>query len=103
MESLGLTALECPDWGCQLALGLATATLVGAVLGWGNGISAVILVLPLLVIGGMASGLSIIQIASSALMLQVGYIVCSFLRISSMKRQSRSDATRTGIDANVWP
>src|SRR5262249_13198181 len=96
MESLGLPALEFPDWGMPMALGLATATLVGAVLGWGNRISAVIVVLPLLVIGGMASGLSIIQIASSVLMLQVGYIVCSFLRISRMKRQIGSDATRTG-------
>jgi hypothetical protein len=79
-----------------MALGLATATLMGAVLGWGNRISAMVLVLPLLVIGGMVSGLSIIQIGSSVLMLQVGYIVCSFLRVS---RQSRGDATSAGINA----
>ena len=81
------------------AVGLATATLVGVVLGWGKRISAVILVLPLLVIGGIVSGLSIIQIGSSVLMLQVGYIVCSFLRISRMTRQTRSDAARTGLNA----
>jgi hypothetical protein len=34
-----------------------------------------------------------IQIGSSVLMLQVGYIVSSFLRISRTKRQARSDAT----------
>jgi len=94
MESLGLPALELLDWEMP-AVGLATAALVGAVLGWGKRISAVILVLPLLVIGGMVSGLSIIQIGSSVLMLQVGYIVSSFLRISRTKRQARSDATRT--------
>ena len=94
MESLGLPALELLDWEMP-AVGLATATLVGAVLGWGKRISAVILVLPLPVIGGMVSGLSIIQIGSSVLMLQVGYIVLSFLRISRTKRQARSDATRT--------
>ena len=93
MESLGLPALELLDWGMP-AVGLATATLVGVVLGWGKRISAVILVLPLLVIGGIVSGLSIIQICSSVLMLQVGYIVSSFLRISRTKRQARSDATR---------
>jgi len=82
-----------------MALGLVTATLVGAVLGWRSRISAVILVLPLFVVGGMVSGLSIIQIGSSVIMLQVGYIACSFLRISRMKRRRRVDATRTGIDA----
>ena len=91
MESLGLPAPEWLGWGTPMAVGLATATLVGAVLGWGKRISAVILVLPLLVIGGMVSGFSIIQIGSSMLMLQVGYIVSSFLRIS----RARSDATRT--------
>ena len=99
MELLGLAALECPDWGMPMILGLATATLAGTVLGWGNRISAMVLVLPLLVIGGMVSGLSIIQIGSSVLMLQVGYIVCSFLRISRMKRRTRGDAIRTGISA----
>ena len=94
MESLGLPALEFLDWGMP-AVGLATATLVGVVLGWGKRISAVILVLPLLIIGGMVSGLSIIEIGSSVLMLQVGYIVSSFLRISRTKRQARSDVTRT--------
>src|SRR2546429_9417479 len=98
MESLGLPALELLDWEMP-AVGLATATLVGAVLGWGKRVSAVILVLPLLVIGGMVLGLSIIQIGSSVLMLQVGYIICSFLRISRMKRQTRGDATHTGINA----
>jgi len=99
MESLGVPALEWLGWGMPMAVGLATATLVGAVLGWGKRISAVIFVLPLLVIGAIVSGLSIIQIASSALMLQVGYIVCSFLRISRTTRQTRSDAARTGINA----
>ena len=94
MESLSLPALELLDWGMP-AVGLATATLVGVVLGWGKRISAVILVLPLLVIGGIVSGLSIIQIGSSVLVLQVGYIVSSFLRISRTKGQGRSDATRT--------
>jgi hypothetical protein len=69
-----------------MALGLATATLVGAVLGWGSRISAVVLVLALLAAGGMVSGLSIIQIGLSLLMLEVGYIVCSFLRVSAMER-----------------
>jgi len=82
-----------------MVLGLATATLVGVVLGWGKRISAMIVVLPLLVIGEIVSGLSIIQIASSALMLQVGYIVCSFLRVSRMKGPTRGDATRRGINA----
>ena len=99
MESLGLPALEFPDWEMPMVLGLATATLVGVVLGWGKRISAMIVVLPLLVIGEIVSGLSIIQIASSALMLQVGYIVCSFLRVSRMKRPTRGDATRRGINA----
>ena len=79
----------------RVAIAAHTATVVGVVLGWGKRISAVILVLPLLVIGGIVSGLSIIQIGSSVLMLQVGYIVSSFLRISRTKRQARSDATRT--------
>ena len=90
-----------------MAMGLATATLVGVVLGWGKRISAVILVLPLLIIGGMVSGLSIIQIGSSVLVLQVGYIVSSFLRISRTKGQGRSDATRTinaaGLTFNPHP
>ena len=94
MESLGLPALELLDWGMP-AVGLATVTLVGVVLGWGKRISAVILVLPLLVIGGIVSGLSIIQIGSSVVMLQVGYIVSSVLRISRTKRQARSEATHT--------
>ena len=98
MESLGLPALELLDWG-KPAVGLATATLAGVALGWGKRISAVILVLPLLVIGEIVSGLSIIQIASSVLMLQVGYIVCSFLRVSGVKRRTRGDATRRGINA----
>jgi hypothetical protein len=99
MKSLALVALELPDWGMPMALGLAAATLVGAILGWGNRISGLILVLPLLVIGGMASGLSLIQIGSSVLMLQVGYILCSFLRISKMERRTRADTTRTAINA----
>lgn len=66
-----------------MALGLATATLVGAILGWSSRISAVVLVLALLVIGGIVAGLSLIQIGLSALMLQVGYLVCSFLRVST--------------------
>ena len=94
MESLGLPALELLDWGMP-AVGLATATLVGVVLGWGKRISAVILVLPLLVIGEIVSGLSIIQIGSSVVMLQVGYIVSSVLRISRTKRRARSEATHT--------
>jgi hypothetical protein len=89
MESLGLPALELLDWGTPMAMGLATATLVGVVLGWGRKISAVIVVLPLLILSEIVSGLSIIQIAASALMLQVGYIVSSFLRISRTKRQAR--------------
>ena len=92
MESLGLPALELLDWGMP-AVGLATAILVGIVLGWGRRISAVILVSPLLVIGGIVSGLSLIEIGSSVLMLQVSYIISSFLRISRTKRQARSDAT----------
>ena len=95
MESLGLPALELLGWGMPMAVGLATATLVGVVLGWGKRISAVILVLPLLIIGGMVSGLSIIQIGSSVLMLQVGYILSSFMRVSRTKRQAKSDGTRT--------
>src|SRR5262245_35756866 len=94
MESLGLPQLEFLDWGMP-AVGLVTATLVGVVLGWGKRISAVIVVLPLLVIGGIVSGLSIIQIGSSVLMLQLSYIVSSFLRISRMKRQARSETTCT--------
>ena len=82
-----------------MALGLVTATLVGAVLGWGSRISALILVLPLLVIGGMVSGLSIIQIGSSVLMLQVGYIVCSFFRTSRMKTLARGGTMRKRINA----
>ena len=97
MESLGLPALELLDWGMP-AVGLATATLLGVVLGWGKRISAVILVLPLLVIGGIVSGLSITQIGSSVLMLQVGYIVSSVLRISRTKRQARSEATHSATE-----
>ena len=69
-----------------MALGLATATLVGTALGWSSRISAVVLVLALLVIGGMVSGLSIIQIGSSVLMLEVGYMICSFLRVTTTER-----------------
>jgi hypothetical protein len=66
-----------------MALGLATATLVGAILGWSSRISAVVLVLALLVMGGLVSGLSVIDIGSSVLMLELGYVVCSFLRVST--------------------
>jgi hypothetical protein len=69
-----------------MALGLATATLVGAVLGWSSRISAVVLVLALLVIGGIVAGLSIIQIGSSVLMLELGYMICSFLRVTTTER-----------------
>jgi hypothetical protein len=66
-----------------MALGLATATLVGAILGWSSRIPAVVLVLALLVMGGLVSGLSIMHIGSSALMLELGYMLCSFLRVST--------------------
>ena len=65
-----------------MALGLATATLVGAILGWSSRVSAVVLVVAVLAIGGLISGLSLIEIGSSALMLEVGYLACSFLRVS---------------------
>jgi hypothetical protein len=67
-----------------MALGLATATLVGATLGWSSRISAVLLVLALLVMGGLVSGLSIIQIGLSVLILELGYMICSFLRVSTI-------------------
>jgi hypothetical protein len=67
-----------------VALGLATATLVGAILGWSSRVSAVILVVAALVIGGMFSGFSITQIGLSVLLLEVGYIVSSFLRVSTI-------------------
>jgi hypothetical protein len=69
-----------------MALGLATATLVGAILGWSSRVSAVILVVAALVIGGMFSGFSITQIGLSVLLLEVGYIVSSFLRVSTIVR-----------------
>jgi len=72
-----------------MALGLAIAAMVGVALGWSSRISAVLLVLALLVIGGALSGLSIIQIGFSVLALEVGYIVCSFLRVSTIVRSIR--------------
>jgi hypothetical protein len=34
-------------------------------------------------VGGIVSGLSLVQIGSSAVMLELGYVVCSFLRVST--------------------
>jgi hypothetical protein len=60
-----------------MAASLALATLLGVVLGYQYRVAALILVLAGLVIGGALAGLSPLQICAAALMVQVGYIVCS--------------------------
>lgn len=62
-----------------MAASLVLATLLGAVLGYQYRVAALILVLAVLIIGGALSGLSLLQICAAALMVQVGYIVCSGL------------------------
>jgi hypothetical protein len=72
--------------------GLAIATVLGAVVGCRYRLAALVLILAVLVAGGIASGLSALQIGASVLMVQFGYVVCSFLRVALTERTEISVA-----------
>jgi hypothetical protein len=83
-----------------MVAGLATATLLGFILGYRHRLAALVLVLVVMVAGGIVSGLSLVQIGASVLMIQIGYAVCSFVRIGLMERTQISAQRARGSEDN---
>jgi hypothetical protein len=74
---------------------LAMAMLLGAVLGYGYHVAALILVSAIIVLGGIAFRLSLVDVGASILMVQLGYAGSSFIRVSRMHLGSRAGRTRS--------
>jgi hypothetical protein len=72
------------------ATAMALAALVGIVVGYRHRVATLVVVLVALIIGGTAFGLSVLQTGVSLLMVQVGYVACSFLRTSTLLGSSSS-------------
>jgi hypothetical protein len=84
-----------------MATALAMATLVGIVVGYRHRVATLVVVLVALIIGGIAFGLSMLQTGVSVLMVQVGYVACSFLRTSTLL--SSSSSSRLGRQPEKHP